>query len=346
MFKPHLIAVFVFITFAVFIYSIFQEKSDITNIYAMALSPEIIDKDLLLIKNLEDIENLFSETNVNNEEIYEPGSMDLSKDVIVTATAKIMKKPKPKKFELIKHIVKEGESLWAISKNYNININSILNFNHNMQKNIIHSNMMLNIPNLDGFFHKVRRAENIYSIAKMYKVDLKDIIKYNDLKNPKLIKRGQNLFIPGKKLKSAIYAKKKKPTKMFTLPVLRGYISSIFGNRYHPVYRRWIFHEGLDIASSRGTKIYSSAGGKVTFVGWIRGYGKVIVLRHTKGFSTRYAHLRRAVVRIGEWVDQGQLIGYMGRTGRVTGTHLHFEIRRYGQALNPTKYIRFSKLKG
>lgn len=346
--KPHLIAIFILIAFGIFIYSLFQEKSNKTYIYAMALTPDIIDKDLILNKNPEDIEDIFKEKQTGTtDDIYEPDSMDLSKDIIVDASVTVKKKNKPKKFFLTKHTVKEGESLWSISKNYDITVNSILNFNTNLQKKIITENMVLNIPSLDGILITVQPNETLNMIAQRYKIDINEIKEYNDISDAKLVKNGTKLFLPGKNLepvKVPTIKKFKKPKKEFEIPTRIGYISSIFGNRFHPIYKRWLPHDGIDIAAKTGTKIYSAADGKVTFVGWVRGYGRVVVIRHTKGFSTRYAHLSGAIVHINEWVDQGQLIGYMGDSGRVTGTHLHFEIRRNEQALNPAKFIDFSKL--
>ncbi len=126
--------------------------------------------------------------------------------------------------------------------------------------------------------------------------------------------------------------------KMFLKSPLKVYrISSKFGRRFHPIKRRWLMHHGVDYAAPYGTPVFSVGSGWVKFAGWKGGYGKLIVIRHPKGYETRYAHLSRIAVRAGQSVEQGQYIGNVGSTGLSTGPHLHFEVRRYGQLVNPLK---------
>jgi len=93
-------------------------------------------------------------------------------------------------------------------------------------------------------------------------------------------------------------------------------------------------HYGIDIANDAGTKIRAAYAGRVTFAGVQSGYGNVIYIRHRSGYETRYAHLSRFDVRVGQRVKRDQLIGRMGATGNVTGVHLHFEVRRHGDVVN------------
>nr|WP_281494030.1 M23 family metallopeptidase [Jannaschia sp. S6380] len=103
---------------------------------------------------------------------------------------------------------------------------------------------------------------------------------------------------------------------------------------------RWgRMHSGMDFAASRGTPILATAEGTVTHAGWQSGYGKLVKIRHPLGFETRYAHLSSINVRVGQRVSRGENIGGMGTTGRSTGVHLHYEVRRNGQALNPVTFI-------
>ena len=99
-------------------------------------------------------------------------------------------------------------------------------------------------------------------------------------------------------------------------------------------------HNGTDFAAPHGTPIYSTADGVVTKAGWGSGYGRVIYIKHDFGIETRYAHLSRIRVKVGERVSRGQRIGDMGNTGRSTGTHLHYEVRVNGKAVNPMIYIK------
>ncbi|WBF66483.1 M23 family metallopeptidase [Desulfovibrio subterraneus] len=118
-----------------------------------------------------------------------------------------------------------------------------------------------------------------------------------------------------------------------------GWVSSPFGMRRSPFTGRREFHKGIDITNRKGTPIYSSAKGVVSFAGVDGGYGNVVVVSHGDGIDTRFAHMQRFVVKAGQSVTRGELIGYMGNTGRSTGPHLHYEVRVSGVCVNPMRYI-------
>ena len=127
----------------------------------------------------------------------------------------------------------------------------------------------------------------------------------------------------------------------------KGWFSSGFGMRFHPLFKRRIMHRGIDIAGPQGTPIYAAEAGEVIVAGDMpqyRGYGQVTVLDHGKRpdgkrLSTVYAHQSRIFVREGEFVKKGQLIGHIGSTGYSTGPHLHFEVRVDGVPVNPQSFI-------
>lgn len=119
-----------------------------------------------------------------------------------------------------------------------------------------------------------------------------------------------------------------------------GRLTSKFGNRKNPFGRGVQFHQGIDIANSKGTKIAASAKGTVTFSGRKGGYGKTIIIDHGYGYKTLYAHNSNLLVDVGDKVDKGQLIAEMGRTGRSTGNHLHFEIHKNNNPINPLDMIK------
>jgi murein DD-endopeptidase MepM/ murein hydrolase activator NlpD len=123
-------------------------------------------------------------------------------------------------------------------------------------------------------------------------------------------------------------------------PVGVSYNSSSFGWRIDPFSGRRAFHEGLDFTAAVGTPIYAAAGGIVTTARLSPDYGKLIKISHGSGLETRYAHASQLLVKEGEVVKKGQLIGKVGSTGRSTGAHLHFEVRMNGSALDPRKYLR------
>ena len=132
-------------------------------------------------------------------------------------------------------------------------------------------------------------------------------------------------------------------TGNFTRPV-PGRISSPFGYRMHPIFKRRIFHSGIDIAAPYGTPIKAANSGRVIFVGWYSGYGKVIIIDHGNigglPTTTLYAHMSTTIAKQGTNVAKGATIGKVGTTGYSTGPHLHFEVRQKGNPVNPLNFIR------
>jgi len=124
------------------------------------------------------------------------------------------------------------------------------------------------------------------------------------------------------------------------LPALPATLTSNFGIRIDPFNRSRVMHAGLDIRGYHGQSIYAAADGRVTSVGRQGGYGKLIVIDHGQGLQTRYGHLSGFQVKEGSYIRAGQKIARMGSTGRSTGTHLHFEVRINGRAVNPLPYLK------
>lgn len=122
-------------------------------------------------------------------------------------------------------------------------------------------------------------------------------------------------------------------------PLSYARISSGYGYRIHPVTKRKSFHPALDLKAATGTPIYAPANGVVVYAKWKGGYGKFILLAHSFGFKTAYGHLSRYAVKSGEYVNKGDLIGYVGSTGRSTGPHLHYEVRYLDKWLNPRPFL-------
>jgi murein DD-endopeptidase MepM/ murein hydrolase activator NlpD len=117
-------------------------------------------------------------------------------------------------------------------------------------------------------------------------------------------------------------------------------VNSGFGVRIDPFNDRPAMHPGIDIHAEAGEPVLATADGKVVKAGWFGGYGRMIEINHGNGLSTRYGHLSKLNVRVGESVKIGQVIGEVGSTGRSTGPHLHYETRIDGEAVNPEKFLR------
>ncbi len=124
-------------------------------------------------------------------------------------------------------------------------------------------------------------------------------------------------------------------------PISEKYLKTMasgYGYRHDPVYGTTRFHAGMDFSSDVGTPVYATGDGVVTFSDWQSGYGKLIEINHGYNYTTRYAHLSATLVREGQAVHRGDLIGRVGNTGKSTGPHLHYEVRFKGEPQNPVNY--------
>lgn len=120
--------------------------------------------------------------------------------------------------------------------------------------------------------------------------------------------------------------------------LMRGNIGA-FGNRLHPIYKRYIMHEGIDMGGPRGTPVYATGNGTIVSTRTVSGYGKQILIAHGFGYETRYAHLDKIDVALGQQVKRGEKIGELGNTGRSTGPHLHYEVIYMSRHVDPINYF-------
>lgn len=202
-----------------------------------------------------------------------------------------------------------------------------------------------------GVYHKVRPGDTLYRIGKAYGVPVERLAKVNRITNPSRIYVGQKVFIPeaGRELpvdvitpdnpaprESAGVAAGPEPAAAsagFHWPVADGNLSSRFGSRGGS------FHDGIDISAPAGTPVSAAHGGVVIYSDVLRGYGNVIIVRHSNGYATVYAHNHRNLVRVDDRVHRGQVIAYVGASGRTSGPNLHFEVRYNNVARDPLRYL-------
>jgi murein DD-endopeptidase MepM/ murein hydrolase activator NlpD len=147
----------------------------------------------------------------------------------------------------------------------------------------------------------------------------------------------RELFMSWKKLEQLERSTIAVPSSM---PVQGANYTSGFGVRSDPFRGRAAMHAGIDLAGPMGTSIYATADGVVGRTEWVNGYGNLVELDHGHGIQTRYGHLSRSLVAAGQHVKRGDLIALMGSTGRSTGSHLHYEVRLDGKAVNPIPFMQ------
>lgn len=223
------------------------------------------------------------------------------------------------------YVVREGDSLSQIARMFDVSINTIV-WANDLSGSTIRPGQTLAILPISGVKYKVKKGDTLKSIAKDHKGDLQEILDFNDLTVNSKLSVGDTIVIPdGEAVFSAPTARSvsatvaKEARGYFIRPVTRG-------TRTQGIHG----YNAVDIAAPIGTPVVASASGTVVISrdsGWNGGYGKYTVVKHSNGTQTLYAHLNEVIVYTGSQVVQGQVIGYVGNTGKSTGPHLHFEVR-------------------
>ncbi|PAB59665.1 peptidoglycan DD-metalloendopeptidase family protein [Anaeromicrobium sediminis] len=259
------------------------------------------------------------------------------------------------------HKVKKGDTAWDIAIANNMSIEEIEKANKGINIAILQIGQELNLSKANAYVHvetielasyeeeipyeivyekspaldmgdKLIKEEGIKGKKKIEAeiVKMNGIIKVKNIINEEIIEKPKNMIvIKGTKLKTFTIAAGSllKPT--------RGRVTSRYGKRWGK------HHKGVDIGAAIGTPIKATGGGKVVYSGWKNGYGKIIILDHGNGFQSYYAHCNSLKAKVGEYVKKGEVIATVGKTGRVTGPHLHFEVRKNGVAIDPLNYVKY-----
>jgi hypothetical protein len=246
-----------------------------------------------------------------------------------------------KKIKVLTHKVEMKENYWTIAKNNRIDILTLIGANPGLPfKARIHQ--VLDILPRKGVLHTVAKDENISQIALEYRTDEKILKAENGISWWHSLHPGDVLFIPD--VKPILMTKEWHDyfgrRGIFGDPLGRwGKINSPFATRTDPLTGEIRHHNGVDLKAKYGDPVYAAGSGKVSFTGISGGYGNLITISHGKGLITYYGHLSKIYAKTGQKVRKGTLIGRVGATGRVTGPHLHFEVRKNGKPLDPLLYI-------
>jgi len=229
------------------------------------------------------------------------------------------------------YVVREGDSISEIAKMFSVNVNTIIWANDIGNGEIIREGQQLVILPVSGLEYTVKKGDTTTSIAKKYSGNVDEILEFNNIKDESSLITGNTIIIPGGKKTTPRYSKKSsvKVVRGTNVPAYDGYYA-------RPVNNKGRKSQGLhgynavDLPAPYGTPIVASASGRVVISknsGWNGGYGIYIVIEHDNGTQTLYSHNSGNIVKRGQRVVQGQVIGYIGSTGRSTGPHVHFEVR-------------------
>lgn len=236
------------------------------------------------------------------------------------------------------YVIRKGDSIAQIAKMFGVSVNTIYWVNDLKKGDKLKEGETLIILPFDGLTHVVKPKETLAGIAKLYKADASEIIAFNGLDKDAKIAVGDELVIPdGQKIEESPKPVKKPSTNTSNIANSRSNLKSADGYFAYPlpsgprIRKTQGLHGngGIDIGAPSGTPIYASASGTVVFAktGYNGGYGTLVILKHSNGTETRYAHMSKLGTSAGRQVSQGEVIGYVGTTGRSTGNHLHFEVR-------------------
>jgi len=229
------------------------------------------------------------------------------------------------------YVVRPGDTLSDISRMFGVSVNTIIWANNLSGIKDIHVGETLVILPISGVKRTIIKGDTLRSIAAKHDADAKEIAQFNGLDPAEPLRVGSTIIVPGGEVAPAVKKTSQKPPTRSVgsnAPASSGYFSNpVPGFR---VTQGLHGHNGVDFGAPRGTSIRASAGGTVIIArnsGWNGGYGNYVVITHNNGTQTLYAHMTNAIVTAGQTVSSGQVIGYVGNTGKSTGNHLHFEVR-------------------
>ena len=238
-----------------------------------------------------------------------------------------------------------GETFLKLSARFRLKEATLRSLNQaNSRKVEVLPEEMVLLPSKDGIFHMVREGQGLSDIARSYSVPLREVMAANRKMTDGDLKAGEILYLPNGQFlwdtdPAWITLSALSRATGFLRPIAARF-SDAYGQRMHPVLQKEAFHGGLDLAAGMGTPVMASQDGKVIFEGPRGSYGNMVILDHGDGLTSWYGHLSLSLVKQGQAVKRGDVIGKVGRTGRSTGPHLHFEIRKNNQPQNPLLYLK------
>lgn len=234
--------------------------------------------------------------------------------------------------EIKEYKVQKGDTLYSISKKLGTSLSTLVSLNK-LSSQSLQQGKILFYANKDLIKHISSQRFSVFDASRKYNVHPYEIFVVNGYK----IWFNKECIIPGKQL---TWNEISERLGIGFLKPLLGRFTSGFGYRIHPILGVRKFHSGLDISAPYGSPVKSSMSGVVQKVGYDEdGYGYYIIVKHYGNTKTLYGHLSKILVREGQKVKRGQIIGKVGNTGMTTGPHLHFEVIKNGRKVNPRKFI-------
>lgn len=226
--------------------------------------------------------------------------------------------------------VREGDTLSGIAERFDLDLDTVASINREWGKGVhlVRVGEAIRIPNQNGIF--IRVGDEFERLCDEKGVPSEVVLQVNAVAREKL-RPDMELFFPG--VQHTGIERSVITGTAFLRPVV-GWLTSSFGYRRDPFSDEMHFHRGVDLAAALGSTVRAALDGRVSAVGWDPVLGNYVLIRHQIGYSSLYGHLQQVAVKTGSTVTRGQKIGSVGSTGKSTGPHLHFEVRRYGVPVN------------
>ncbi len=237
--------------------------------------------------------------------------------------------------------VQRGDSVEKLARRFGLQAESILFNNWEIRNpDFLESGAQLTIPARDGVVYTVLLGDTLFGIAENYAAEVDDVLAFegNGLESPDHFVEGSTILLVGGSASVAFGFGAAGP--VYAIPEFRWPIGGIMCDFYGtPRGNRYGYHTGIDVCAPTGTFIGAAAPGVVVQAGWDGGFGQAVLVDHGGGVVTRYAHMSHIDVFLGEYVEAGDLIGFVGSTGYSTGAHLHFEIFMGGASQDPLVWL-------
>ena len=287
--------------------------------------------------------NSYSSGESDNSEVlgWESTSIDVLETSYDNLTTIVSDKPRDK---VVDYLVLQGDTLSGIAKKFGISVDTIRWENDLVKDSTLKPGQKLRILPVSGVRYKVRKGETIYSIAKKFEAEPQAIVDFpfNSFADDETfaLAVGQEIIIPEGVMDEPV-APVRKSTPEYFAGSGTGTGQFIWPTQGKITQNYAWYHQGLDIANKASPNVLAADSGRVTVAGWPdkSGYGNRVVIDHGNGYVTLYGHLTQIYVTPGQYVNRGEPVGKMGTTGRSTGIHLHFEVRKGSSRLNPLSFL-------
>lgn len=266
-----------------------------------------------------------------------------------------------------------GDTLYGIASFYGIPAQDIINENNLQPPYSLRIGEKLKVPN--NYYHRVQAGDTLFKISKLYNVKLETLAKNNNLPKPYLIQPGQVLVVSSKNIEIKNISKRKPKIATSKNPIVKDSVKPSVSNKKEPAIiankkpsaisriikkdnefswpvkgkivssygpkKGGLYNDGVNIKAKKGTQVSAAEDGIVAYVGnELRGYGNLIIIKHSDGWITAYAHLDKTFVGKGNEVKKGQKIAEVGATGNVSFDQLYFGLRKGRDAVNPQRYLK------